>query len=195
LRAALQRKGLVFYGLRTTEPHHDATPHWNVLFFSTVDDAEAIAQEFDRYFLFSDSPDEPGASVRRVRCKEMDPDKGDATSYVAKYISKGIDGVGVGVDQEDGSRGRDARDTILLGFGARRHDVDYRHVTKVGIISIVEAIRSDESLKILDVCLPALRVVAQRVREDGSGDPQVLPSQAGALQAKVAISRRRVQPS
>jgi hypothetical protein len=113
LRAALRHKGVVFYGLRTTEPHHDATPHWNVLFFSTVDDAEVIVQEFDRYFLFSDSPDERGASVRRVRCKEMDPEKGDATSYIAKYISKGIDGVGVGVDQEDGMRGRDARDTSV----------------------------------------------------------------------------------
>jgi hypothetical protein len=35
--------------------------------------------------------------------------------------------------------------------------VDHRHVTKVGIVGIVEPVLSDESLKIVDVRLPAIR--------------------------------------
>ena len=113
LRAALERKGFPFYGLRTVEPHHDGTPHWNVLIFAPADATEAIRQEFERYFLLSDSPHEPGARTRRVRCKSIDPAKGDATSYIAKYISKAIDGYGVGADLEDGKHHRDTRDTCI----------------------------------------------------------------------------------
>ena len=53
-------------------------------------------------------------------------------------------------------------------LGARWHDVDHCHVTKVRIVGIVEPVLSDESLKIVDVRLPALRVVEQRFGEDGS---------------------------
>ena len=55
---------------------------------------------------------------------------------------------------------------LLFGLRARGHDVDHRHVTKVGIVGIVEPVLSDESLKIVDVRLPALRVVEQRFGED-----------------------------
>ena len=113
LRASLARKGVVLYGLRTVEPHHDGTPHWNVLLFARASDAAAIAAGFERYFLVNDSPDEPGARTHRVRRVEIDLAKGDATSYIAKYISKGIDGVGVGIDQEDSERQRDAVETCV----------------------------------------------------------------------------------
>jgi len=94
LRASLERKGFPFYGLRTVEPHHDGTPHWNVLMFAPVAALAVIEREFERYFLLSDSSDEPGARIRRVRCKA-------------------IDGHGVGVDQEDGKHHRDTRDTCI----------------------------------------------------------------------------------
>jgi Bacteriophage replication gene A protein (GPA) len=113
LRASLGRKAVAFYGLRTAEPHHDATPHWNVLIFSPPADAETIAREFERYFLLNDSPDEPGARNCRVRRVKIDPAKGDATSYIAKYISKAIDGFGVGVDHEDNEHRRDAKETCV----------------------------------------------------------------------------------
>ena len=71
--------------------------------------------------------------------------------------------------------------------------MNHRHVTKVGIVGIAEPILSDESLEVIDVCLPALRVLVQRFGEDGSGDAQALPPQIGALQAKVALSTRSVQ--
>ncbi len=108
LRASLRRRGIVFYGVRTVEPHHDGTPHWNVLLFASPADAEVIQAQVHKYFLLADSPDEPGARAHRVRRVEIDPAKGDATGYVAKYVSKGIDGFGVGVDHEDRERMRDA---------------------------------------------------------------------------------------
>ena len=45
---------------------------------------------------------------------------------------------------------------VLARLGARRHDVDHRHVTKVSIVGIVEPVLSDKSLKVVDVGLPAL---------------------------------------
>ena len=63
-------------------------------------------------------------------------------------------------------------------------------MTKVGIIGIIEPVLSDESFEIVDVRLPALRVVEQRFGEDGSRDAEASPPQVGALQAKSGSSRR-----
>jgi hypothetical protein len=103
----------LFYGLRTVEAHHDGTPHWNVLMFGLPVDADTIATEIKKCFLLADAPDEPGARAHRVRRKEIDRARGDATSYIAKYISKGIDGFRVGVDYEDTERQRDAAETCM----------------------------------------------------------------------------------
>jgi hypothetical protein len=62
-------------------------------------------------FLLGDQPDEPGARKYRVRREEIDPAKGSAAGYVAKYIAKNIDGFAVGLDGEDSKRRRDATDT------------------------------------------------------------------------------------
>jgi hypothetical protein len=44
---------------------------------------------------------------------------------------------------------------FLLGLSARWHDLDNGHVAQVGIVRIVEAVVSDQSLEIIDV--PCLR--------------------------------------
>lgn len=48
-----------------------------------------------------DSPDEAGAQKHRVGVTPIDYRRGSATAYVAKYVSKNIDGHGVGRDLED----------------------------------------------------------------------------------------------
>lgn len=102
IRAKAQRAGLVFFGLRTVEPHHDGTPHWNLLVFATRCDLKALTAIVRDYAL-RDSPDEAGAQRRRVRVEHINPAKGGAVAYIAKYISKNLDGHGVGDDFESGS--------------------------------------------------------------------------------------------
>jgi len=90
IRAA-KHAGIKAYGLRTIEPHHDGCPHWHVVVFVAADDMDALQAILRRYAL-ADSPNEPGAAERRVTFENIDPTKGDAASYVAKYIAKAIDG-------------------------------------------------------------------------------------------------------
>lgn len=102
-----ERQGLRVYGFRTTEPHHDGCPHWNVLcFFAPMTERVQLKRSakppreavpvFDaglrRYFLANESPNEPGAQKHRVRIEAIDASKGSAAAYIAKYIAKGIDG-------------------------------------------------------------------------------------------------------
>lgn len=122
--AALHRTGLDFYGVRTVEPHHDGTPHWNVLLFlpkySLVPDATVkrkrgqtardvchswpssaaavVSGILKNYWLDAESPDEPGAQEHRVRIEHIDPDKGSASAYIAKYIAKNVDGFAMSED-------------------------------------------------------------------------------------------------
>lgn len=56
--------------------------------------------EILREYALRDSPDELGAQEHRFTVKQIDPAKGSATGYVAKYISKNIDGFAVGGDYE-----------------------------------------------------------------------------------------------
>lgn len=109
IRAKLHRVGIAPYGFRIAEPHHDATPHWHMLLFvapwltagrSAVARLRAIIR---RYALKVDGR-EPGAKAVRVTFKAIDWNRGSAAGYVAKYVSKNIDGGGYQVqgDTEGG---------------------------------------------------------------------------------------------
>lgn len=102
-RAMAKRIGLEWYGFRIAEPQHDGTPHWHCLFFmpGAVDgiDSDVLLQALvRRYFLDKDCPNEPGAQKHRVDFEWINPAKGSATGYIIKYVSKNIDGHGVGLD-------------------------------------------------------------------------------------------------
>jgi hypothetical protein len=105
-------QGLQPYGLRVVEPHHDACPHWHVLVFVPGNQADAVTGIFKAYAL-ADSPDEPGAQERRFTVERIDPAKGSAVGYVAKYVSKSIDGEGVNGDEESDHTGADASRRIV----------------------------------------------------------------------------------
>ncbi|SPJ33463.1 replication endonuclease [Kushneria phyllosphaerae] len=91
IRAQLAREELGMYGLRVVEPHHDGTPHWHMLIWADADNVERI-NEIMRDYALADSPDEPGAQRNRLKVVAIDPAKGSAAGYVAKYISKNING-------------------------------------------------------------------------------------------------------
>jgi len=89
--------------MRVAEPHHDGTPHWHLLLFIPKDQATIATSIFAKYALQEDG-DEAGAKEHRLKTVLIDPAKGSATGYVAKYISKNIDGYNV----EDDHYGRNA---------------------------------------------------------------------------------------
>lgn len=99
-------------GLRVTEPHHSATPHWHVLAWLTPGYAVQVWQDTIARYALADDGAEPGAKLRRVTHERIDPTKGSAVGYVLKYISKSIDGEGVGVDDETGKPAHDAARSI-----------------------------------------------------------------------------------
>jgi len=109
---SMQRAGLAAYGLRTVEPHHDGCPHWHVLMFVAPEQSEAILRTLRAHAL-ADSPDEPGAAEHRFRVERIDPAKGSALGYIAKYVSKSIDGEGIDTDDESGSDGDTASRRIV----------------------------------------------------------------------------------
>ncbi len=91
IRASLKRQGLGLYGFRIAEPNHDGTPHWHLLVFHEAEKVEALRATIAHYAL-DDSPDEAGAERHRVDFKPIDWSKGSAAGYIAKYVSKNIDG-------------------------------------------------------------------------------------------------------
>ncbi|HBQ9231243.1 replication endonuclease [Klebsiella pneumoniae] len=105
IRAKLHREDIRIFGIRVAEPHHDGTPHWHMLMFMLPEDVERVrliirdyAWEEDRHELRSDK-----AKKARFHAEAIDPEKGSATGYVAKYISKNIDGYALDGETDDES--------------------------------------------------------------------------------------------
>lgn len=91
------------------EPHHDGTPHWHLLLWMQPG-AEPRVTEILREYAEAESPEELfdrwGKTTARFKPVRIDYTKGTAAGYVAKYISKNINGEqftrdGVGGDHQD----------------------------------------------------------------------------------------------
>ncbi|MFW7900077.1 replication endonuclease [Klebsiella pneumoniae] len=105
IRAKLHREEVRIFGIRVAEPHHDGTPHWHMLMFMLPEDVDRVrliirdyAWEEDRHELRSDK-----AKKARFHAEAIDLEKGSATGYVAKYISKNIDGYALDGELDDES--------------------------------------------------------------------------------------------
>jgi hypothetical protein len=95
MRAALKREQIQPYGFRIAEPHTDGCPHWHMLLFVAPAKAERMNQIIRAYALAEDG-DEDGAQKNRAKLVQIEAGKGTAAGYIAKYVSKNIDGAGVG---------------------------------------------------------------------------------------------------
>jgi hypothetical protein len=95
-RAALARAGAAVYGFRIAEPHHDATPHWHLLLFMAAEVKAEVCRIFAKYARQEDAGELGSKEAREARFKaiEIDWTRGTAAGYVAKYVSKNIDGGG-----------------------------------------------------------------------------------------------------
>lgn len=91
VRSKLQREGVRFYGFRVAEPQQDGTPHWHLLLFVEPSQYQVMVKVMRSYALKEDGK-EQGADKHRFTEVKIDPNKGSATGYIAKYISKNIDG-------------------------------------------------------------------------------------------------------
>ncbi|MCA3995622.1 replication endonuclease [Serratia marcescens] len=89
IRTAFKDAGLQVYGVRVVEPHHDATPHWHMMLFTSKKQRQQVIDIMRRYAMAEDG-DERGAAKNRFDCKHLN--KGGAAGYIAKYIAKNIDG-------------------------------------------------------------------------------------------------------
>ena len=106
IRAKLHREDVRIFGIRVAEPHHDATPHWHMLMFMLPQDVERVRRIIRDYAWEEDRHELTGERAKKARfhAERIDPEKGSATGYVAKYISKNIDGYALDgeIDDESG---------------------------------------------------------------------------------------------
>lgn len=96
VRAGLARRGIECAGLRIAEPHADGTPHYHFLILLPPSRATEAWALFAAHGLAVD-PNAPGAQQHRVK-REVIRAGESAVGYVIKYVSKAIDGEGVGLD-------------------------------------------------------------------------------------------------
>lgn len=102
-RAAFSRAGIHVFGFRVVEPHHDGTPHWHMLLFMRPSDVAEVRDILCYYARLEDSEElqSEHALKARFHVEPIDPEKGSATGYIAKYISKNIDGYALDGEADD----------------------------------------------------------------------------------------------
>ena len=105
IRAKLHRAELRIFGIRVAEPHHDGTPHWHMLIFMRPEDVSRVRAVMLKYAYQEDAAELVSDKARKARfhAEAIDPEKGSATGYVAKYISKNIDGFALDGERDDES--------------------------------------------------------------------------------------------
>lgn len=111
-RKDLDKSGVKIYGLRIVEPHHDGTPHHHMLFFMEPQNQAFVTARL-RHHALADSPNEQGAKKYRFKSESIDFKKGSAVGYVAKYLSKNIDGKHIEKDRNSDKSGSDAAQSVV----------------------------------------------------------------------------------
>lgn len=118
-RASIKRQGIKVFGFRVAEPHHDGCPHWHMLLWVSPAQVMQLTDLIRGYWL-QDGGDEVGAQEYRFKSETIDPARGGAVAYVAKYIAKNIDDFGsVGTEGHIDHQG-EQQELIEGGNKARR---------------------------------------------------------------------------
>ena len=113
-RKAMHKAGLRWYGVRVAEPHHDGTVHWHLLCFMRKKDRKSITALLRKFAIREDREELGTNTGPRFKSELINPRKGTPTSYIAKYISKNIDGRGLAkeISKETGRSLRDSAEHV-----------------------------------------------------------------------------------
>lgn len=113
-RKAMHKAGLRWYGVRVAEPHHDGTVHWHLLCFMRKKDRRSITAMLRKFAIREDREELGTNTGPRFKSELINPRKGTPTSYIAKYISKNIDGRGLAkeISKETGRSLRDSAEHV-----------------------------------------------------------------------------------
>lgn len=111
-RKSIDKRDIKLYGMRIAEPHQDGTPHHHFLLFMAAKDRAFITRELKRFAMI-DSPDEKGAKTHRFKAERINFSKGSAVGYIAKYLSKNIDGKHIANDKDSNLDGICAAERVV----------------------------------------------------------------------------------
>ncbi|MBL4829422.1 MAG: replication endonuclease, partial [Aliivibrio sp.] len=111
-RKVIDKAEIKIYGMRIAEPHHDGTPHHHMLLFVLPQDRAFVTSELKRLAL-ADMPFETGAKKYRFKSELIDFKRGSAVGYIAKYLSKNIDGQHITDDRSTSLSGIDAAERVV----------------------------------------------------------------------------------
>lgn len=113
-RKAMHKAGLRWYGVRVAEPHHDGTVHWHLLCFMRKKDRRTLTALLRKFAIREDRSELGNNTGPRFKSELINPRKGTPTSYIAKYISKNIDGRGLAkeISKETGKSLRDSAEHV-----------------------------------------------------------------------------------
>nr|DAG09906.1 MAG TPA: Replication associated protein [Caudoviricetes sp.] len=113
-RKAMHKAGLRWYGVRVAEPHHDGTVHWHLLCFMRKKERRVITAMLRNFSIREDREELGNNTGPRFKFELINPRKGTPTSYIAKYISKNIDGRGLTgeISKETGKSLRDNAENV-----------------------------------------------------------------------------------
>ncbi|SYL50458.1 bacteriophage replication protein A [Klebsiella pneumoniae] len=113
-RKAMHKAGLRWYGVRVAEPHHDGTVHWHLLCFMRKKDRRTLTALLRKFAIREDRAELGKNTGPRFKSELINPRKGTPTSYIAKYISKNIDGRGLAkeISKETGKSLRDSAEHV-----------------------------------------------------------------------------------
>ncbi|HHS9960687.1 TPA: replication endonuclease [Klebsiella quasipneumoniae subsp. similipneumoniae] len=113
-RKAMHKAGLRWYGVRVAEPHHDGTVHWHLLCFMRKKDRRTLTTLLRKFAIREDRVELGNNTGPRFKSELINPRKGTPTSYIAKYISKNIDGRGLAkeISKETGKSLRDTAEHV-----------------------------------------------------------------------------------
>lgn len=175
LRAKLARVKLPIMGFRVAEPHHDGCPHWHMLLWMDAGRVEEFAGLLRAEWL-KDGGDEKGAAEYRVKLEAIDPKKGGAVAYVAKYIAKNIDDAGaVGVEGHRDEFGGEQLD-LIDGDGGKARRVEawaaawgIRQFQAIGQppVTVWREARRCKPADLRGAASPAVRAMGEAVNRDG----------------------------